>query len=278
MIINAPDKAQYPALKKLWQEAFGDTEEFLDTFWRTAFSPDRCRCVTINGQVAAALYWFDCSYKQISSDTAEPVAYIYAVATTKAYQGQGICHKLMLDTHRLLAGLGYAGAILVPGSKELFRLYEGMGYDTCSYINELHCSAKEASDDFFTKTPASGMFHAASVQNELRPIDMAEYAVIRRRLLPERGIIQENENLHFLNTHASFYAGADYLLACSGDGDTLQGIELLGNTASAANIIRVLGYTRGIFRTPGNDIPFAMYYPLKHNKQLQPAYFGLAFD
>lgn len=260
MIIDAPHKAQFPALKKLWQEAFGDTEEFLDIFWNTAFSPDRCRCVTINGQVAAALYWFNCSHKQASSDNVEPVAYIYAVATAKAYRKQGICHKLMEDTHRQLATLGYAGAILVPGSSELFQLYEDMGYETCGYISELHCSDKKASE------------------KNVHPISISEYATLRRRLLPEGGIIQENENLDFLKTYASFYAGNDLLLACYGEGDTLHGLELLGDTTSAPGIVRTLGYKQGVFRTPGGTTPFAMYHPLSDKEPILPVYFGLAFD
>ena len=63
MIINAPDSAQIPALRRLWQQAFGDSEQFLDIFFETAYSPDRCRCVIVDDQLAAALYWFDCGYQ-----------------------------------------------------------------------------------------------------------------------------------------------------------------------------------------------------------------------
>ena len=135
MTINTPLNSQIPTLRKLWQEAFGDTEEFLNTFFSTAFLTDHCRCVTADEKVAAALYWFDCLYAD------KPIAYIYAVATAKAFQGQGICHKLMEDTHRHLEKSGYQGAILVPGSEELFYFYEKIGYKTCSQIRKFHCTA-----------------------------------------------------------------------------------------------------------------------------------------
>ena len=51
MTIDAPKKQDIPALKALWQEAFGDEEAFLDCFFSTAFSPKRCRCVTLSGPV-----------------------------------------------------------------------------------------------------------------------------------------------------------------------------------------------------------------------------------
>ena len=59
MTINAPIPRQIPQLKALWQQAFGDTAAFIDNFFATGFAPVRCRCLTLDGDVAAALYWFD---------------------------------------------------------------------------------------------------------------------------------------------------------------------------------------------------------------------------
>lgn len=253
MNIDTPLNSRLPALRSLWHEAFGDTDEFLNTFFTTAFSANRCRCVTANDDVAAALYWFDCTHDD------RRIAYIYAVATAKAYRGQGICHKLMDNTHQHLTGLGYEGAILVPGSKELFRLYEGMGYQTCSHIREFSCTA--AAEDI-----------------QLRPIDTAEFAERRKKLLPKGGVLQENENLDFLQAQAKFYAGTDFLLAAREEEDSVCGVELLGDETAAPGIVRTLGYSKGKFRTPGEGSPFAMYYPLGNSKLPPPSYFGLAFD
>ena len=62
MTIDRPLPEQLPQLRGLWKEAFGDTDAFLDIFFHRAFSRNRCRCVTLNGQVVAALYWFDCGW------------------------------------------------------------------------------------------------------------------------------------------------------------------------------------------------------------------------
>ena len=172
MIIDAPREGQLPALKALWKEAFGDTDAFLDLLERTAFSPKRCRCITEDGQTLAALYWFDCSYGK------SRIAYIYAVATAMSHRGQGLCRALMDDTHRHLSSLGYELAMLVPGSRELFGFYERMGYSVCCHIGELSCPASH-----------SGI--------GLKKISAAEYGRLRGELLPEGGVIQENENLDF---------------------------------------------------------------------------------
>lgn len=254
MTIDAPKRENLPALRALWQEAFGDTKEYLDTFFATAFSYERCRIVIADGQVAAALYWLDCSFIN------QPVAYVYAVATAKAFRGQGLCHRLMEDTHRHLKASGYTGTVLVPGTADLFRFYERMGYETCSYIKEFACRALEAPVD-------------------ITKITDDEYATLRRQFLPNGGILQEKENLDLLKTQAAFYRGTDFLLAARTEGTTLFGIELLGETSSTAAIVHALGCKTGTFRTPGrqSDRPFAMYRPIKKGGPT-PAYFGFAFD
>lgn len=253
MTIDAPQKEHLPALRRLWKEAFGDTEEFLHNFERTAFHVDRCRNVTVDGETIAALYWFDCSYRD------RRIAYLYAIATAKARRGQGLCRQLMKNTHQHLKTLGYEGAILVPGSKELFEFYNKIGYQTCSYIAEFCCSAS-------TREVA------------LRTIDKTEYTRLRRQFLPIDGVVQEGENLEFLQTMANFYVGDGFLLAARGEGDTLYGTELLGDRSVAPAIVKGLGYAKGNFRTPGTERPFAMYHPLCDSPLAPPSYFGLAFD
>lgn len=340
MRVGEPREEQIKELRVLWKEAFGDTDEFLDDFYNTALARERCRCVTIDGEVVAALYWFECDVKDMAVDNAMADAravaqgdlqaastiisqaassegkvswkalsekpnhlnaYIYAVATAKKFQGQGICHKLMKDTHNHLKECGYEGAILVPGSEGLFRFYEGMGYKTCSYIREFHCEGELQNISF-------------------KQIDKLRYGVLRRQYLPESGVIQEGVNLDFLETQAKFYAGEDFLLAACRDGDRLRGVELLGNEKAAAGMVHALGYNEGYFRCQAicrregpadvhfevanacrksclwqvfsvsgmkewcvmddryvRSVPFGMYHPLVADA-IVPEYFGLAFD
>lgn len=253
MNIKSPQMMDIPDLRSLWKEAFGDTDEFLDMFFETAFHPDRAMCITVDGEIAGALYWFNCEHQ------GESVAYIYAVATAKTYRGQGVCHKLMEYTHTYLAGLGYSGAILVPGSKELFDFYKGMGYETCGYIKEFKTTA-------------------GAEEIELKVIDKTEYARLRRELLPEDGVIQENENLDFFEKYAMFYKGADFVLAGRREGAFFRGIEFLGDERKISGIIKSLNCMEGTFRTYGEERPFAMYYSLGDSKKEMPRYFGLAFD
>lgn len=266
MNIRTPGPTDFPALQNLWQEAFGDTLEFINTFFQTAFDCNRCFCVIVEGHIVAALYWFDCSYYE------KPVAYLYGVATAKAWQGQGICHRLITHTHKYLRKSGYAGVILVPGNPFLFDFYESMGYKISCYLQEFRCRRVTETHSLrtTTNTECAPLF--------LRPVSITEYAALRKQLLPKDGIIQENICLEFLKTQARLYAGPDFILAAHLENNMLLAIELLGNSAVASQILYTLNCQEGLFRTPGTEKPFAMYYPLQKSKLPIPYYFGLAFD
>lgn len=249
MNIDYPLQSQIQELRTLWQACFGDEDAFLDAFYAHGFAPDRCRCVTEDGKIVAALYWFDCSVN------AQPIAYLYAIATAKAERGRGLCRALMENTHNHLKYLGYAGAILVPAEEKLFGMYEKMGYTTCSGITEFPCTAGEE------KIP-------------LRKLCGEEYAAQRREYLPPNSVLQEGNSIEFLQTMTDFYAGDDFLLAIAKEENYAP--ELLGNCELAPRILSALGRKTCRFRIPGTEKPFAMYHPLSDASA--PEYFGLAFD
>lgn len=252
MKIDFPVPKQYKQLSQLWQEAFGDTEEFVDGFFYTGFSPSRCRCITINKKVAAALYWLDVTYED------QRFAYIYAVAVAQSRRGKGLCSALMADTHAHLTLRGYGGALLVPQTQELREMYNRMGYRDCTAVTEFEC-------------------RAGTEALELHRIDRDEYARLRREMLPPDSALQEDESISFLETMAFFYQGDHVLLAALPENGKLMCPELLGPADAAPGILAALNCKSGSFRTPGGEKPFAMFLPLAEDAKV-PGYLGLAFD
>ena len=250
MTIKHPVRSDIPGLRSLWQQAFGDTDTFLDSFFATAFSSDRSLCVSADDTIAAALYWFDCSCR------GKKTAYLYAVATDENHRGKGLCHALMNKTHQLLLDSGYAGAILVPGSESLFRFYENMGYRTFGGMEQFSVQAAAPSAD-------------------LQKLSPSQYASLRATYLPEGGVLQDDVTLDFLQTQAGFYAGEDCLFVAAEDDGSLFCPEFFGNRLVCSQILTALGKPCGLFRTPGEN-KFAMYLPL--TPDAPPSYFGLALD
>ena len=248
MNIDYPLQEQIASLRQLWKEAFGDSDAFLDEFFTRGFAPDRCRCVTLDDEVVAALYWFDCRLD------GRPLAYLYAVATAKNHRGKGLCRSLVENTNAHLKELGYSGILLVP-AEGLEELYAKVGYVPCTRIREFSCAAAEE-------------------KAELREVDAEEFAKLRQKYLPDGGV--EQAGMEFFHVMARFYTGENFLVAVSREEKAFFAPELLGNADAAPNILAALGAETGTFRTPGDGKAFAMYHSL--TDATSPQYFGLAFD
>ena len=252
MTIDYPACHQIPQLRKLWKAAFGDSDLFLDAFFEHGFSPRRCRCITRDGAVVSALYWFEATCRQ------QRFAYLYAVAVRKDCRSKGYGRKLLEYAHSQLAFRGYDAVMLYPGEESLRNYYDNLGYTTCTTVSRFTCTAAEI--------PVS-----------LQRIDRDTYARLRRTYLPDTGVIQEGENIDFLENYVFFYSGEDFLLAASAENGKLYCPELLGNADAAPGVLKALHCKEGSFQTPGKDIPFAMMLPLRHGVQI-PDYLGLVFD
>lgn len=238
-------------LRALWKQAFGDTDDFLDDFFCVVFSEERYNTIEKDGNTAAMLYWFDCTW------AGKKVAYIYAVATEKTYRNRGLCRALMEDTHEKLQSLGYAGAVLVPGTQELFGLYEKFGY--VPFCNRL------------TVTVDAGAERA-----DFAVLSTKEYNARRLSLLPAGSIAQDRLALDFLATFCGLYGGDDYLFCGGLEEDTFYFQEFLGSPGRVPNILKALGAEKGVLRIPG-DTPFAMYRSLDGTTEL-PAYFDIPLN
>lgn len=252
MKTDHPSATLIPQLRKLWKEAFGDSDAFLDIFFTTAFDPQRCLCTVENGRVMAALYWFDVSC------AGQRFAYVYAVATAKAGRGRGLCRKLMGETAEHLNARGFKGILLVPQDEGLRNMYGKMGYSSATTLSESICAAAE---DVLPVTEISA----------------EAYAARRISLLPPGSVIQEGENLSFLSAFARFYAAPGLLAAVSREAEQLRILEFLGDPALAPGLVAALGTREAILRRPGAELPFAMYLPLAPDC-VKPAYFAFCFD
>lgn len=250
MTIDRPLPEQEGMLRQLWQEAFGDTEVFIELFFRTGFSPERCRVVSEDGRVLSALYWFSCYCRE------QRVAYIYALATRESARGRGLAKKLMEDTHAHLKKLGFSGCVLCPSEPGLVPYYEKLGYQTFCGRSYIRCQAGEPVD--------------------VRCLKPEIYETVRAWLLPPGYVVQAKEQLEYLAGYNRLYVGVGFALAARREGDKLVVAEAFGEKIPMAGIVAALGCREGSFPVPG-DTPFAMCRGLTEDFET-PTYFGLAFD
>ena len=105
------------ALRTLWTECFGNENNWIGTFFRTALVPDHICVRNRQGRLAAALCWMDVSCR------GQKLAYLYAIATAPDWRGQGLCRELMASACETLTRQHYAGCIVVPAEDGLRQMY-----------------------------------------------------------------------------------------------------------------------------------------------------------
>ena len=248
MIIDNPSPGDLPALRKIWKQAFGDGDEFLDAFFETGFSYNRCRCVFLENEPVAALYLFPCQWQGNS------VAYLYALAVEVNHQKQGFSRLLLADTHAWLQQNGYAGAIMEPASESLRTYYERLGYRSFGGRTEQE-------------------YLAGTAPAEVVQLGDLGYEQERSRFLPENAVRQEGVFTKMLHTQAEFYGGEDFVCAVSKE--TPMVCEFLGNRERIPAVLKQLGMQKAAVRFPGGK-PTAVY--LSFSGEELPTYFGLPMD
>lgn len=111
------------ACKALWQEAFGDGDDFVDSFLIRYYSRRRALTVEEQGQTVAMLHLlpFDTELGRTT--------YIYGVATARSARHHGLASQLMRQAMTLIAERGDDAAFLIPtpGEEWLRTFYEGFG-------------------------------------------------------------------------------------------------------------------------------------------------------
>ena len=224
--LRHPRPGEEAALRELFTEAFGD-KDFTDLFFGRGYSRSRC-LGAYDGELLAALHWFDCTLD------GEKAAYIYGIASFRHCRGRGIGSELIRSALEKLQELGYRHILLVPAGESLFGYYERFGFRAVSTIREMEIGAGETLP--------------------IRRLTVSEYAAARRKLLPERALLQEGPCLEILSGYADFYAAGETIAAVTGD----MIWELLGDEAAAPGLIAALGLDKATVRMPGPGRPFAM--------------------
>ena len=252
MIADYPKTCHIPQLRRLWKEAFGDTDVFLDGFFAHGFDFRRCRCILEEDVPVSVLYWFEVTYRN------QRFAYLYAVATAVSHRGQGLFSSLLEDTKRVLTEEGFDGILLHPETETLGKMYGKLGFFPCAAVEIRTVATAE---------------NAIAV----REIGPETFADLRRKKLPEGTAEAGSDMLKFLGSQYRFWAGDGFLVAGQVYDDKLVCQEFLGDTEAAGGLVRALGASEGILRMPGTARDFIYALPL-HSNCTMPEYFPFALD
>lgn len=119
-------KKSIPLMKKLWQEVFGDSDEFIDIFFTKFYRPSRTLLLFENGELVSMLYYMDVNAKYFKKKI--KCAYLYGVATKLSERRRGHFRKLHTQFVEELKEKHYDTVLVMPADDSLFSFYKDFGY------------------------------------------------------------------------------------------------------------------------------------------------------
>lgn len=272
--------ADIPALRGLWQLAFGDSDAYVNNFFNTYYRPERMLLLEEEGRLLAMTAWFDTTFV-LPGQGEYRAAYLYAVATHPEARGRGLAGQLLAWADDFFRSLSIPAVTTVPAEPTLHNFFGANGFRECFCHSEVALPHTHAQPDF-----------------SLEPVEPPVYAKLREVFLQDTPHIALSEEAVTyqagcctLSGGGLYTAGTPFgttILCTEGMADgTLLVKELLGRPtaqrAVAEAMHALLPSFSGLCRFPGLGVPFGMLKWLDAELERtwdwsSTAYLGLAFD
>lgn len=168
-------------LERIWKMCFDDPADYVRYFFDYKYNPNTC-AVYVDESVGRPVAMLHMLEGYITEDSEIiPVQYIYAAATRPDYQRRGIMRQLIEFARRCAQVRGQKYMILVPGSRELFRFYEKLGFYRCFKVRNVYMTRK----DLITLSGAAKNSATASDMRTAK-LSLADIHAVRRDMLVDR--------------------------------------------------------------------------------------------
>lgn len=113
-------------LKELWNNVFGDSEEYISLLFDYSYTPKECFAYFVEDKIVSVLYLLEC---EIFHDNKSYCGrYLYAAATDKNYRGQGIMSRLIKEAQDYCKSKSLDFISLVPANDYLYTYYSKFGF------------------------------------------------------------------------------------------------------------------------------------------------------
>lgn len=278
-----------PALRELWQLAFGDSGPYVDNFFDTYYQPERMLVLEEDGVVRAMTAWFDTTF--VVPEAGEfRAAYLYAVATHPACRSRGLAGRLLAWADEWFRERGIPAVTTVPAQPSLHKFFGANGFRECFELFEGKLTPEEL---------------PAAKEKWFVPVTPGEYGAVREELLAGTAHIAYPEDALVYQAGCCALSGGGLYradtaeghvcLCAEGAGDGLMVVkEFLGSSTAKRltlpDLPRVAPAARWLVREPMGEAPgstggwkFAMLKWLDKGGEENwswdsAAYLGLAFD
>ena len=200
-MIRLARSGDVPQLRRIWRVCFGDGDDYLDLFFRSAFQPENTLVCQREHGLCSMLYLLDSTVW--NSGREYSAAYVYAAATLPEYRSQGVMGEMIRRAAGLSRERGTDCLALVPANDSLFDYYGTFGFRPYFYTQEKWITRANPS-----QTP--------SADSQLHLVEMER---IRRERLRKTGGLMWNGRMfsyavkeHLFTGGRIFYSPWGYVL------------------------------------------------------------------
>ncbi|MBE6820565.1 MAG: GNAT family N-acetyltransferase [Ruminococcaceae bacterium] len=180
---------------RLWEEAFGDSENEIRFFLDSCRKPLNTLVYEINGEIASMLFLLEGDMHFEGNDF--PSYYLYAACTLKKYRGRGLMAELLNFAKETANKNRKCFICLKPAEKSLFDFYEKNGYKT---VFTVKVAEYHAENSIIKDVP----------DNEINPESLRNAAYDGRNYFK-----WDRQSVEFAFLHNKFFGGNSFA-SCKG--------------------------------------------------------------
>ncbi len=259
-----------PELKRMWNVCFGDSECDIQSFFNTAFSPEKCVVADAFGSVVSALYLLESDI--YINNKPEFSYYVYAVSTLPEHRHNGLMKKTLSFAASAAKEKNAEFLFLVPETRELFSMYEKLGYENGISYSENEYQRNDFSA-YFTENYIDSVNYNVYRKFRLEAAESGNTVIFRE-------IAYNYINSSKLADRCAVAVSDGYCFYEKNDGRVIVN-ELCGNLLSVVGALFSKEKTANkitvrLRSTTDNSHKFGMYLPLGC-ENLYEGYFGLPY-
>ena len=146
-MITFADESMLPLLTRIWQDSFGDSEEYIDMFLKDNFTRIKTIVWEEQGKPVSAAYFLTMTYVKPHTTERQACLYLYAAATLPAYRGKGYFGEILKFVKEHFT----EPVLLVPGEPSLAGYYQKNGLEVCQKERYFTCTKEAFSCEIFGK-------------------------------------------------------------------------------------------------------------------------------
>ena len=141
-MISHPLPSEEPQLRAIWKIVFGDSDGFIELFFRNRYSVDSALVYRHDGRVVSMVFFPRYDFK--SGDLVTSLGYICGAATLPEYRGKGIMADLLNTSFGVMKARGDRYTSLIPASDSLYGYYERFGFREFFYRKKYSVGISDA--------------------------------------------------------------------------------------------------------------------------------------